>query len=204
MSYNYILGVDNGTTGKYCLLDLEGKLLAFESVPIFNHPGWSKPKKVKKTDKDGNTIERIKQTSFNFIDIVLLKKKWNDLIKDKKHTICYLERPAVNYNARWSLQTSLSAFAAWYGVLIVLKMLHINYIIIDSRQWQSVLIPEALGKNNKEYVKSQRDKGERNKLLKEYANKFASNLYPDLKIKDGDSICIAECFRRIQLKNKDK
>lgn len=198
---NYILGVDNGTTGKYCLLDLKGNLLQFVNVPIYNHNGWSKPKKVKKINKDGSVTEHIKQTTFNFIDVFKLKELWETQIPNLKEVVCYLERPAVNYNARWSLQTSLSAFASWMAVITVLRILGIEYHTIDSKEWQSVLIPEALGKNNKEYVKKQREKGERNKLLKQHANEYAQRLYPNIKIKDGDSICIAECFRQKYLKS---
>jgi hypothetical protein len=200
--YKYIIGCDNGTTGRYCIMSLDGQIIAFEPVPIFNHPGWSKPKKVKKTNKEGLTETKIKQTTFNFIDINKLRDAWSK-IPDLTQTICYLERPAVNYQARWSMQTSLSAFGAWQAVIYVLKDLNIPYEIIDSRQWQTILIPQALGKNNKEYVRSQRKLGKRNDLLKKAADDFAHNLFPEITRKDCDSICIAECFRRIIKHNQD-
>lgn len=200
--YQYIIGCDNGTTGRYCIMDINSQILAFEPVPIFNHPGWSKPKKIKKTNKEGLTETKIKQTTFNFIDINKLRDAWSK-IPDLTQTICYLERPAVNYQARWSMQTSLSAFGAWQAVIYVLKDLNIPYEIIDSRQWQTILIPQALGKNNKEYVRSQRKLGKRNDLLKKAADDFAHNLFPEITRKDCDSICIAECFRRIIKHNQD-
>jgi hypothetical protein len=199
--FEYIIGCDNGTTGKYCVMDINGKILDFQPVPIFNHPGWSKPKKVKKINKEGVQETKIKQTTFNFIDIVKLKDLWSK-IPDITKTICYLERPAVNYQARWAMQTSLSAFGAWQAVIYVLRSLNIPYEIIDSRQWQTVLIPQALGKNNKEYVRKQRELGKRNDLLKKAADELVHKLFPEITKKDCDSICIAECFRRVQVQNQ--
>lgn len=205
MSYNYILGFDNGTTAHFTLVDREGHLIAFEKVPTYVQASWSKPTKRKYKTKDGY-VTKPYQAHFTFIDIDELKNLLIKLVPNTEHTICYLERPAVNYHAGWAMQSSLSAFGAWLSVLYVLKKLNIEYMIIDSKQWQNGLIPEATGKNNKEYVKSL-EKGERNKLLKKSADAFAKKLYPNLVFKesgDGDSVCIAEYYRRIQLKNKDK
>lgn len=204
--YQYILGFDNGTTAHFTLVDLSGKLLAFEKVPTYQQDSWSKPKKKKYKTKDGY-ITKPYQSKFTFVDIDTLKILLFNVVPNLAKTICYLERPAVNYHAGWAMQSSLSAFGAWLSVLYVLKALHIDYEIIDSKQWQNGLIPEATGKNNKEYSKGlKRDKGERNKLLKKAADGFAKSLYPDLEFKesgDGDSVCIAEFYRRVQFKNKD-
>lgn len=202
--YNYILGFDNGTTAHFALVDIDGKLIAFEKVPTYQQDSWSKPKKKKYKTKDGYET-RLFQPKFTFIDIDALKDLLIKIIPNTKHTICYLERPAVNYSMGWAMQSSLSAFGAWLSVLYVLNKLNIECIIIDSKQWQNGIIPEATGKNNKEYVKGLK-KGERNKLLKKAADELAHKLFPNLKFKesgDGDSICIAEYYRRIQLKNKD-
>lgn len=205
MSYNYILGFDNGTTAHFTLVDLSGKLLAFEKVPTYSQISWSKPTKKKYKTKTGYVIKPY-QAQFTFIDIDALIDLLKKLVPDTTTTICYLERPAVNYHAGWAMQSSLSAFGAWLSVLYVLKKLGIKYEMIDSKQWQNGLIPKATGKNNKEYSKSiKRDKGERNKLLKKAADEFAKNLYGSLEFKDagdGDSVCIAEYYRRIQFHNK--
>lgn len=203
--YNYILGFDNGTTAHFTLVDITGKLIAYEKIPTYQQASWSKPTKRKYKTKNGY-VTRPYQAMFTFVDIDALKDLLSKIIPDIKDTICYLERPAVNFFMGWQIQSSLSAFGAWQSVLYVLKSLGINFEMIDSKQWQNALIPEATGKNNKEYVKSLK-KGERNKLLKEAADKLAKELYPSVKFKesgDGDSICIAEYYRRIQLKNKDK
>lgn len=205
MSYKYILGFDNGTTAHFTLVDINGKLLAFEKVPTYQQVSWSKPTKRKYKTKNGY-VTKLYQAQFTFINIDELKKTLKDLIPNVSDTICYLERPAVNYHAGWAMQSSLSAFGAWLSVLYVLNSLGIKYVMIDSKQWQNTMIPEATGKNNKEYVKSL-EKGERNKLLKKAADKLAKELYPLIILKesgDGDSICIAEYYRRIQLENKDK
>ena len=204
MSFNYILGFDNGTTAHFTLVDINGKLLAFEPVPVYQQVSWSKPTKRKYKTKNGY-VTKPYQAHFTFIDIDKLKKILKDLIPNVSDTICYLERPAVNYHAGWAMQSSLSAFGAWLSVLYVLNSLGIKYEMIDSKQWQNGMIPEATGKNNKEYVRSL-EKGERNKLLKKAADKLAKELYPSVAFKDsgdGDSICIAEYYRRIQLKNNN-
>lgn len=203
MSKKYILGFDNGTTAHFTLVDIDGNLLAFEKVPTYSQVSWSKPTKRKYKTKNGY-VTKPYQAQFTFIDIDSLINLLSKLIPDTKDTICYLERPAVNYHAGWAMQSSLSAFGAWLSVLYVLKKLNIEYVMIDSKQWQNALIPEATGKNNKEYVKGL-EKGERNKLLKKAADAFAKLLYPNVELKesgDGDSICIAEYYRKIQESNK--
>ena len=203
MSYKYILGFDNGTTAHFTLVDIDGKLMAFEKVPTYSQVSWSKPTKRKYKIKNGY-ITKPYQAQFTFIDIDVLINLLKKIIPDTTTTICYLERPAVNYHAGWAMQSSLSAFGAWLSVLYVLNKLNIKYEMIDSKQWQNSLIPEATGKNNKEYVKSL-EKGERNKLLKKAADKLAKELYPEIELSekgDGDSICIAEFYRRIQFNNK--
>ena len=204
MSYKYILGFDNGTTAHFTLVDITGNLLAFEKVPTYQQVSWSKPTKRKYKTKNGY-VTKPYQAQFTFINIDELKKILKDLIPNVSDTICYLERPAVNYHAGWAMQSSLSAFGAWLSVLYVLNSLGIKYVMIDSKQWQNAMIPEATGKNNKEYVKSL-EKGERNKLLKKAADKLAKELYSSVTLKesgDGDSICIAEYYRRIQLENNN-
>ena len=203
--YNYILGFDNGTTAHFTLVDIEGNLIAYEKIPTFLQASWSKPTKRKYKTKNGY-VSKPYQAHFTFVDIDALKELLLKVVPSTEHTICYLERPAVNFFMGWQIQSSLSAFGAWQSVLYVLKSLGIECIMIDSKQWQKDLIPQATGKNNKEYLKSLK-KGERNKLLKEAADKFAHELFPSIEFKesgDGDSICIAEYYRRIQLKNKDK
>lgn len=203
MSYKYILGFDNGTTAHFTLVDINGKLLAFENVPTYQQASWSKPVKRKYKTKKGY-VSKPYQAMFTFVDIDALKDLLSKLIPDMSNTICYLERPAVNFFMGWQIQSSLSAFGAWQSVLYVLKSLGIAFEMIDSKQWQNALIPEATGKNNKEYVKSLK-KGERNKLLKEAADKYAKELYPSVVLPcegDGDSICISEYYRRIQVKNE--
>ena len=203
MSYKYILGFDNGTTAHFTLVDIDGKLLSYEKIPTYQQASWSKPTKRKYKTKKGYVIKPY-QAMFTFVNIDTLKDLLSKIIPDMKDTICYLERPAVNYHAGWAMQSSLSAFGAWLSVLYVLNSLGIKYEMIDSKQWQNVMIPEATGKNNKAYVKSL-EKGKRNKLLKEAADKLAHELFPNLTFKekgDGDSVCIAEYYRRIQFSNK--
>ena len=203
--YKYILGFDNGTTAHFTLLDISGNLISYQKVPTYQHPSWKKPKIKRTKTKTGKISKKTIQSHFTFVDIKALKTSLYQMIQSSSDVICYIERPAVNFFMGWQIQSSLSAFGAWQAVLYVLQDLGIKYITIDSKEWQNALIPEATGKNNKEYLKTLK-RGERNVLLKQSADAFAKKLFPQLQFKDqgdGDSCCIAEYYRRIQIANKN-
>ena len=185
----WILGIDNGITGSYALMNPSGHVVAFQHVPTYKEKKWTKPK-VKKY-KSGLT-----KTTFDYItliDIEALQKALISKVSTISNIHAFLERPAISYAAAWSMQTSISAAMSWAYVIYVLKKLQIPVTTLDSTMWQKALIPEALGKNNKEYMKTLK-KGERNKLLKEASDLHAKMIYPELNTKElggGDAINIA-------------
>lgn len=185
----WILGIDNGITGSYALMNPHGQVVALKHVPTYKEKKWTKPK-VKKY-KSG-----LIKTTFDYItliDIDALQRELATYVGTVSDVQAFLERPAISYAAAWSMQTSISAAMSWAYVVYVLKKLKINVTTIDSTMWQKALIPEALGKNNKEYMKSLK-KGERNKLLKEASDIHAKEIYPAFQSKElggGDSINIA-------------
>lgn len=189
MNKSYILSIDNGATGSFTILDNKGKLVAFEHVPNFKVNSWKKPK-AKKT-KTGKVSKSVKQSQFTVIDINQLQKKLVSYLGTVNDVKCFLERPAVGFSG-WGIWTSLAGFSNWVAVQYVLMNLKIPYETVDSKEWQDALIPQATGKNNKEYLKGLK-KGERNKLLKQASDKLAKEMFPRVVLKelgDGDSLCM--------------
>ena len=185
----WVLGIDNGVTGSYTLMNPQGRVVVFKHVPTYKEKKWTKPK-VKKY-KSGLT-----KTTYDYvtmIDIDALQKALIMHVGTINDVKAFLERPAISYAASWSMLTSISAAMSWAYVIYVLKKLKIDVSTIDSLTWQKALIPEALGKNNKEYMKTLKA-GERNKLLKEASDMHAKSIYPAFSSKElgaGDSINIA-------------
>lgn len=179
----YVLSIDNGTTGSFCIMDIKTKeVVAFVSVPTFKIDKWTKAKKDKKTGHF--TVVDVQQLKYALLNLPIEINGEN--IK------CYIERPAVGFSG-WGIWTSLSGMAAWVAVQYALREFKIPYETVDSKEWQSHLIPQAMGVNNKAYMKKLKA-GERNKLLKEASDKLAKKLYPKgiyPKSGDGDSVNMA-------------
>lgn len=172
------IGIDNGSSGSYTIINECGELICFEHVPTF---------KIKKWATSNN-----KQGHITVIDVNTLEQMLSKYIKsiDKENIYCFIERPAVGFSG-WSIWTSLSGIVAWVSVQYALLNLGIKYDTIDSKQWQKYLIPQALGKKDKSKPMK---RGDRNKYLKIESDKLAKELYPDIELKnsgDGDSINIA-------------
>lgn len=115
-----IFGLDNGSTGTISCIDTEYKLLSFRKTPA-------------KVELD--YTQDIKY--INRIDTIELKKWFESNIKklnkDKRVTIVILERPMKNPTR---FEQSISACRAFEATLIVLEELGLDYIVIDSKEWQ--------------------------------------------------------------------
>lgn len=187
-----ILSLDNGTTAHFAVLDMNGKLIAFQHVPTLKEAKWTKPKKDKRTGQ-------LKHGHYTLIDIDKFTEVLHSFKLDNNDTICIMERPAISYNSKWGLDTSLSAFAAWAYMVYVFKKNNItNITIADSRAYQNYFFAEATGKYNKEYLKSLKS-GQRNKLLKKASDEVSVKLFPGIILKDsgdGDSLVMGEYYRR--------
>lgn len=194
----YILSFDNGTTASYCLIAPNGKLKAFEHIPTMSENLWTKP--VEKKHKNGKKY--MFQRSMTQIDIDALQRKLATLTATLQNVHAYVEIPAVTFSSGWSAFTSLSAVCAWTRLVYVLRKLKIPFTYVTAKTWQSEMIPEATGKNNKEYMKTvNKKKGERNKLLKEASDALAKELFPEVQLKesgDGDSLVMGEYFRQLR------
>jgi hypothetical protein len=92
-------------------------------------------------------------------------------------SIAVIERPMVN-PARW--KATMSAIRCLEATMIILEDLKIPYQFIDSKEWQKAMLPSGL------------HKGE----LKRASMEVAKRLFPTVEFKDGDSLLIAEYWRR--------
>lgn len=96
-------------------------------------------------------------------------------------TLAVMERPMVN---AMRFNASLSAVRCLEATLVVLESLNIPYRFLDSKEWQSVLLPQIKGSDG----------------LKEASLALGKKLFPDLKLsKDADYLLIGEYARRKQL-----
>lgn len=155
---NYI-GIDNGTTGT---IGVVGDMSLFVKAPVKKEQNYTK-----------------KEGSVSRIDVVKLR----EILVDIQNPFALLERPFVNpkmFNA------TLSAIRALEATLNVIEILNIPYTYIDSKQWQSVMLPSG--------VKGSAD-------LKKASLDIGCRLFPQHrelieKHGDADGLLMAEYWRR--------
>lgn len=163
MSKIYI-GIDNGTSGTIAVI---GDVITpvFVHTPIKKEQNYTKAKKI---------ISRLDCTAF--LDIVKQKE-------DAEVTVL-LERPLVNPTRFVATTTALRCFEA---ELILLEILRYRIIYIDSKEWQSKMLPKGI-KGSDELKKLSLDVG--NRLFPQFR---------DFKHPDRDGLLIAEYGRRINI-----
>jgi hypothetical protein len=149
-----VIGWDNGVTGSIAILNNE--TAKWFPMPV---------KKCLDYTKKKNWLNRV--------DVHAVKKILSEVSKDCISTLVVIERPMVN-PGRW--KATMSAIRCLEATLIILEDMQIPYRFIDSREWQKVMLPSGLHKEE----------------LKEASNQVARRLFPNLKFKDGDSLLIAE------------
>ena len=153
------IGIDNGVSGAITVLSESGSVLIHIKTPVKNCLNYTKKKA--------------------FHNRVNFKSLYNSLRVVKTNSFCMIERPMIN-PTRWVASTS--ALRCLEATEIVLEELQIPYQFIDSKEWQKVLLPSGL-------VKEQ---------LKKAADDVAKRLFPKLTIVNSDSLLIAEYCRRIK------
>jgi hypothetical protein len=154
------IGIDNGTSGSVGIIGPEGT--KFFSMPIFTELSYTKEKK---------NITRI-NTEILKSNIMFLT-----------NPIVLFERPMVNPGR---FAATLSAMRALEATLIIIEQLGYARMYVDSKEWQSVMLPNGL-------------KGEQ---LKVASKDIGKRLFPQFATaykKDADSILIAEWARRSNL-----
>jgi hypothetical protein len=157
---NYI-GIDNGVSGSLAILDEKGTVLQYGPTPIFKELNYTKTK-----------------AWINRIDTKLLTAFLQEYSYDSCKAL--VERPMV---CPGRFRATVSALRALEATQIVLEDLKIPYQWIDSREWQKVLLPAGLEKEE----------------LKTASTQICKRIFPSVEIKhdgDGDGLLIAEYLRR--------
>ena len=153
------LGIDNGASGSVGVIRPDGEKYQ-NRIPSFKALNYQKKKQF---------ITRV--------DHELLR----EMLRGLGESFCLVERPFTGQNAK-TVSAGMRAFEA---VLITLEQLAIPYQIVDSKEWQSELLPSGL-------------KG--SAALKSAGKDVAKQLFPDMVFKgDADGILIAEFARRRNL-----
>lgn len=141
---------------------ITGAITAIQDGKIITHGNMFTIKDLSYT-KNAQWVTRI---DFN---------KLNDFLKElseKGQILCYIERPMVN---PMRFKSSVSAIRALEATLIALELNKIPYKYIDSKEWQKKLLPSGVNKED----------------LKQASLRVAKRLFPEIEIKNADSILIA-------------
>ena len=158
-SRRVFLGIDNGVTGGITILSEFGYVHLHIKTPVKNCLNYTKKKAFHN------------RVNFQELYNVLQEHIGADT------PFCMIERPMIN-PMRWV--ASSSALRCLEATEIVLEQLQIPYQFIDSKEWQKVLLPSGLAKEQ----------------LKKAADDVAKRLFPKQEIVNSDSLLIAEYCRR--------
>jgi len=159
------IGIDNGTSSNGV-----GVILSNGESYLYKTP----VKKELSYTKVAKNISRIDYPKL--LEIFLEIKGKASGLPDAR-MIAGLERPMINPGRFFA---SMSAMRAIEATLIALEAAEIPYVYLDSKEWQTVLLPKNLKKE--ELKKGSLDVGKR--------------LFPKLPLKvDADGILIAEYLR---------
>ena len=163
MSKIYV-GIDNGITGSI-------GIVGDDIVPKLYHTPNKKEQDYTKKKKNISRLDYKK-----FMEIF---SEYN-----KEDIIILMERPLVN-STRFTATTS--ALRCHEAELIMIEIMGLKFMFIDSKEWQSVLLPKGL-KGADEQKSASKDIG--NRLFP---------MFTDFKHQDRDGILIAEYARRKNL-----
>lgn len=166
MSKIYV-GIDNGVTGSIGVI--YNNSYSFKKLPIKSEQSYTKTKQ---------NITRIEFAEM-LAELASIKA---ESLKKNCGIFCLIERPMVNPGR---FKATISALRALESVLICLEKVQISFQYIDSKEWQKVLLPKGIEKEQ----------------LKKASCDVACRLFPEfkeniIKHKDGDSLLMAEYARR--------
>ena len=150
--------MDNGVSGAVTILSETGDVLLHIKTPVKNCLNYTK-----------------KKAFHNRVNFQLF---YHSLL-GYQNPFCMIERPMIN-PMRWV--ASVSAIRCLEATEIILEEHNIPYQFIDSKEWQKVMLPSGLAKEQ----------------LKKAADAVAKRLFPKQTIVNSDSLLIAEYCRRIR------
>ena len=163
------VGIDNGVSGSIGVLDERGDVIHYSPTPCFMELNYTKEKR---------NVTRVNARKL----YSMLK-----VLQEEDTLACFrvfIERPMVNPQR---FQASLSAIRALETTLIVLERLKWGVQYVDSREWQSLLLP----------------KGSKGEALKTDSVSIGCRRFPRYaeqikKHKDADGLLIAEAMRGLR------
>jgi len=171
VSTTVYVGIDNGVTGSIAAVDATGKVIKFCAMPTFKVQDYTKKKK---------RITRV--------DTRPLISIFNSFIQyagTPTEVRVFVERPMINPQRFIATTSALRALEA---TLIILEHGRLAYRFLDSREWQSIMLPQGI-KGADDLKRASLERG-----LRLYT-------YPALvaaitKQKDADSLLMAEAARK--------
>ncbi len=182
-----IIGIDNGTSGTIGIVSLEDTI---QSIPIKSEQNYTK------------AMQKITRVDFPKLYSILEGYK-------NKNVLVVLERPMVNPKR---FRATTSALRCLEAVLNCVELLGFPRMYCDSKDWQTEMLPKGMvwkgSKKKKDKKKSKinkrskavkKEKEDHKKELKKASLDIAKRLFPKVNFqgfKDGDSILMAEHFRR--------
>lgn len=158
------IGIDNGVSGSIACISENN--VTFLKIPTISQQDYTK-----------------KKSNVTRIDVPHLINLLSSYTRDTPTSdiIVAVERPMVNPQR---FVATASALRAWEATLIILEHLKLPYQVVDSKEWQKVLLPK--GVSGIELKKASLDVG--NRLFPQFK---------ELKHPDRDSLLIAEYLRKI-------
>ena len=170
------VGIDNGVSGAIAYYNNDKMYV--KELPIKNTQNYTK-----------------KVEFVNKIDFVELRKIFCELIGIGQYIKVLWERPFCN---PMMFKATLSSMLSYQTTLDVLESLNIPYEMIDSKVWQTKLLPKGIYKITQDKNGKNRIKADK-KVLKKASIDTANRLYPYLNTKkDGvaDAVMICEYLRQ--------
>jgi hypothetical protein len=154
--FSYIIGLDNGVSSNGIALLGPDNLIKYEKLPIRKEINYQKAEQgITRIDVPG---------------LRLLLTNWN---LPKNETVVVMERPMVNPTR---FKASISAVRCLEAELIVIEEFGFSNIFVDSKNWQSVLLPGIEGSEE----------------LKKASLELGKKMFPQFKLKrDSDPLLIA-------------
>ena len=156
------IGIDNGVSGTIAVIK-DGSV-SFGKTPVVKVQDYTKRKKL---------ISRLDVVEFDLILSGI----------DPNNALVVIERPMINPTRFTATESAIRCHEA---MLVLIERRGLPYLFIDSREWQSKMLPKGCSGND----------------LKMMSKEIGNRLFPkfsDVKHPDRDALLIAEYARRAGL-----
>jgi len=169
---DFYIGIDNGVTGTIAIVDGKGCGEMFKT-PVIKQQDYTKK------------IQNVSRLDVHAVLKILRSCIEAEETKSSNIKVI-IERPFTNNNRIYA-KAEHSAMRCFEAFLIIFDMLCLPYQIIDSRDWQKIMLGGRKGDDTK---KLSMDKG---------LQLFPTQKEIIMRHKDADSLLMAEWARRVNL-----